>query len=754
MAVPLAKPTGITLPQHTTNVVTQMYHYFSTQPFIVKKLHEIFPELNVVNESFKNGLIHDEGKKAKPWQDACQADYKLYLENKPLHHIMTANYRHEFKTILSYMDDMSDDQFIANGCHHGKFRLIEKNKNHILRVENISNLKDSRILKRISLINNRLMKMSDEERIKWVYRYNSQRAILQFCDRKASYLEVPDNAKYYKDLLFNKFSYEFPKTWQKRKIQELAENNWEGNDLLIIKAKTGGGKTDAGLLWAKKIIEAELADRLIIAMPTIFTTNSIDKSIRSETNTESRAYNSSTKNLKNNIVNKQEKDFFSFDLYQRRTFQYPLTCCTIDTLLNALAQKSEDAHSTLFNMGNSCVVIDEFDFYDDLVMVNIKVLLKYLFHLNVKVLLMSATIPTSFRKFFKDISPDYRVSPVIIDDTYDYVDRYNINSVTRYNVDRTSTIKKDVLKRIDNSQKTIFYCNTQKSALHKYHYFQEKYPGKVLIYTSYFDAEEKMIKEKRILDDFGKNPYTNDYKIIIMSQIGELSLNITCDYMVTELCPIDRLVQRLGRIGRFDDPNNPIIRDVDVLIPQKNGSDYCAPYGELSEKVGWIESDVYTNTKKQLKSGIYSNDKLQKIIEKVYEKGVILEGDVKSNVKKYEEIIKTNSLLLPTVITSDDEMNETNTTQWKRRRFLPKVNLYLNPFETNEVTHSDFNYISSRQVVEVHAYQLRQLVEHGFVEEQTIKIVDGYEDRDMKIYYISHPRLYSKEYGLNLLLLD
>ena len=754
MSTPLAKPTGITLPQHTTNVVTQMHNYLGTQSYFITKLQEMFPGLDVVNESFKNALIHDEGKKAKPWQNACQADYKLYLENKPLHHIMTANYRHEFKTILSYMDDLSDDQFIANGCHHGKFRLIEKNENHILRVEDISNLKDSRILKRIMLINNRLMKMSDEERIKWVYKYNAQRAVLQFSDRKASYLEVSNNVKYYKDLMFNGFSYEFPETWEKRKIQELAEDNWEGNDLLIIKAKTGGGKTDAGLLWAKKVIEAMLADRLIIAMPTIFTTNSIDKSITTETGTESRAYNSSTKNLKNNIVDNDEKNFFSFDLYQRRTFQYPLTCCTIDTLLNALAQKSEDAHSALFNMGNSCVIIDEFDFYDDLVMANIKILLKYLFHLNVKVLLMSATIPTSFREFFKDISPNYKVSPVIIDDTYDHIDRYKINSVSGYNVDRTSTIKKDILKRIDNSKKTIFYCNTQKSALRKYRYFQRKYPGRVLIYTSYFDAEEKINKEKRILDDFGKNPYTDNYKIIIMSQIGELSLNITCDYMVSEMCPIDRLVQRLGRLGRFDDPNNPIIRGVDVLIPQKNGSDYCAPYGELTEKIGWIESDVYTKTKRMLKSGIYSNNKLQKIIEKVYEKGVVLENDVKNNIKKYEEMIKTNSLLLPTNIVSDDEMNESNTTQWQRRRFLPKANLYLNRFDTNEVNHSDFNYISSRQVIQVHVYQLSQLLEHGFVEEQSIKIIDGYEDRDTKIFYISHPKLYSKEYGLDLLLLD
>lgn len=752
--IPLAKPTGITLPDHTAHVVTVLFNYLTTQTFFIKKLQKLFPEINITEELIKSCILHDEGKKALPWQTPCQKDFELFIKGLTLHHIMTANYRHEFKSVLAYFDNLSDDQFIAIMAHHGKLRLIKKNIEHILKVEEITDIKKSVLLKRLYQVNDKLSKMSDAERTKWIYRLNLQRAVLQFCDRKASYLEVVEN-EIYRDLLkFNGFSYSFPLIWKKRKIQELAENNWKDYDLLIIKARTGGGKTDAALLWGKQQIEAGYADRMIITMPTIFTTNAIENSITTETGTECRSYNSSTKNLKNDIEDKLERDYFSFDLYQRRTFQYPLISCTIDTLLNSICQKSEDAHAASFNIYNSCVVIDEFDFYDDLVMANIKILIKYLHAMGVKVLLMSATFPSSFRNFFLDIAPDFKVSSLIIDDTYDYKKRYKISCIERYDVEHPDSISRKIQRKIEKSKKTIIFCNTQKSCLRTYFYFNTLYPNQVLVYNSYHISGDKQKKESEILNDIGKKPINDKYKIIIMSQIGELSLNITCEYMVSEICPIDRLVQRLGRIGRFDDPNNPFVRNVDILIPIKNGHDYPAPYGELIPRIGWIETDKLTRTKELLTTGIYTNDKFQKIIELVYNKGVELDGDVRNNIREYETLIRTNVIMLPTEEMNDDEMNENNTTQWQRRRFLPKLNLYLTPFENTELSHTDFNYAATRNVVEIYVYQMEQLSEAGYIAEQDIVIKDNFNDRPMTIFYLNNPIIYAYETGLNLLMVE
>src|SRR5690606_9889676 len=76
-----------------------------------------------------------------------------------------------------------------------------------------------------------------------------------------------------------------------------------------------------------------------------------------------------------------------------RLLQTPVTVCTIDHLLIALTLTREDHHLITFNLANSCLVIDEADFYDEFTQANILVLLEILKYWNVPVLLMSASLP-------------------------------------------------------------------------------------------------------------------------------------------------------------------------------------------------------------------------------------------------------------------------------------------------------------------------------------------------------------------------
>src|SRR5690606_12494653 len=77
--------------------------------------------------------------------------------------------------------------------------------------------------------------------------------------------------------------------------------------------------------------------------------------------------------------------------------------CTIDHLLMALTLTREDHHLITFNLANSCLVIDEADFYDEFTHANIMVMLEFLKYWKVPVLLMSASLPESvlplYRKF-------------------------------------------------------------------------------------------------------------------------------------------------------------------------------------------------------------------------------------------------------------------------------------------------------------------------------------------------------------------
>ncbi len=74
----------------------------------------------------------------------------------------------------------------------------------------------------------------------------------------------------------------------------------------------------------------------------------------------------------------------------------------------------------------------------------------------------------------------------------------------------------------------------------------------VLVFHAQFLMPDRAEKEQRLMERIGKRstPAQRDRLIVVGTQVLEQSLDIDFDYMITELCPMDLLLQRIGRLHR------------------------------------------------------------------------------------------------------------------------------------------------------------------------------------------------------------
>ena len=142
--------------------------------------------------------------------------------------------------------------------------------------------------------------------------------------------------------------------------------------------------------------------------------------------------------------------------------------------------------------------------------------------------------------------------------------------------------------------------------------------------------------------------------------------------MISELCPIDRLTQRAGRLCRFDKSK---IGQLYVLVPQKNNIMYPAPYGEYDRtKKSWIPNKALVKTLNILENRFYSAEKLVSLINQVYNVQDKYSPKAISNAKALKEYFSWNWLITSKQISSKDD---TNTSFWKSRNIAPNDTVFV-----------------------------------------------------------------------------
>ena len=786
---PLAKPSGITYREHRQHVLDEAEKLLSPNSFWCKK-YDMFTQADLQKQVKRAVWWHDAGKCHKQWSEACRKDYELYqrwrqesglppnevnaadfkryesemrkrkISSSP--YLMNAKLRHEFDslqkaiTFFEKSEPLSLAEMVAIAAHHGKLGVKHKDrwetdgKGKNDKKGPFSGLWDKLYTESSLLIP--VNKQEWEKKVIERYKIAGVRALLRLADTRASRLEsgesVPD---------IKQFSYEFIHS-QKNGVQKVAEGVAANQTVSILRAPTGSGKTDAALLWAKKQIDNGHADRLIVAMPTRFTSNALAMSVdKNKSYSSTGLYHSSAwYNRYGNISDSEKSN--ARELHKlAQLLATPITVCTIDHLLLCLTGTKEDYHTTFFFLANSAVVFDEADFYDPFIQANLLVLLETLKILHVPVLIMSATVPDSSLALYglNEVTDKILDVPAEAESPNRFI-------VWRGEAETPEDVE-GILKGMVRQRTGIVYANTVDRAYAYYEWFKKQHRQggpKPILYHSRFTEPHKKNIEDDLIKALGKEVWHNGKAegIAILTQIGEMSVNISAPIMLSDACPWDRLAQRAGRLDRFGlSPNGGILY---VVEPIKKGKTYPAPYGEPQGGKGWLPAEAFTQTLCELKESfdeVPQQITAQNFVDYVnglYPTQSEFEGKIKQNRDRLKRLMRTNWMIVSEQYTDEEDASVSG--EWKSRDIPQQETVFVSLPDSAEGYQDDKNAYPFRNWDDFRSYQLEYGISCPIYTIEKAKKLGQLisfkyqigDDDELKVIWVAATGIYQHDTGL------
>lgn len=309
----------------------------------------------------------------------------------------------------------------------------------------------------------------------------------------------------------------------------------------ILQAPTGTGKTEAALLWADKYTGSS---KLLYLLPTMTTSNKMRERLSGILHCEVGLLHGTSDYMLhvNEEHETQEELSIVWKSLLSKSFLNPCTVATIDQLLFAMFNWGR-WELKVMNAANSAIIVDEIHAYEPYTVALIVESLKALQSLGARCFIMSATIPTTLRKF---LVSELKLREVHRDRSYDNRVRTSI----KLQLDKTmSSALGEILQYYLRNKKILVICNTVATSKDIFQMIREekgvRRSRRVLLHSQ-FVMRDRARKEdflERLRENRG--PF-----VLVATQVVEVSLDIDFDVLFTEACPIDALIQRLGRVNR------------------------------------------------------------------------------------------------------------------------------------------------------------------------------------------------------------
>ena len=350
-----------------------------------------------------------------------------------------------------------------------------------------------------------------------------------------------------------------PREFQKR--VEASKSN-----VTVVSAGCGNGKTTAAYMWARK---HAIGRKLFFTYPTTGTASAGFRDyLFAQTQLErDLIHGRATVDLQSMA---DSSDIPPIERAQRleslNAWGQQVIACTVDTVLGLIQNQRRPVFS-FPAIVRGAFVFDEVHSYDRRMFAE---LLRFLTTFpGLPVLIMSASIPPGRLKRLREVAGKRMNQQLIAGDKkLEQAKRYTLAAAE---LDDCWARVEELLTdhNCPKSSKVLWVCNTVADAVKTWRAAKERFPNaEVLLYHSRFRYGDRVTLQDAVIDEFH---YEDDEKtvrrkkrpaIAITTQVCEMSLDISADLLVSALCPLPSLVQRLGRLNRYttkDDPKPALV---------------------------------------------------------------------------------------------------------------------------------------------------------------------------------------------------
>lgn len=367
-----------------------------------------------------------------------------------------------------------------------------------------------------------------------------------------------------------------------------------GPQLFLLEDVTGAGKTEAALILAQRLMQADRAHGVYFALPSMATANQMYQRVGS---VYRRLYTPDAQpslilahgarqlveGFRQSVLPEQlddhgyQTDESSASLHcnawladnRKKALLAEVGVGTLDQALLAILPARHQS-LRLLGLAGKILIVDEVHAYDSYMVSLLKTLLVAHARQGGSVILLSATLPLTMRE---ELLAHYRYGLGINDETCLDDRRYPLavragREIQPHACETRPQVRRQVQIRALNDEAAVLeliaelaskgHCiawirNTVDDARRAHRLLSESLPeDSLMLFHSRYAMADRLDIEADVLARFGKHSRgaEREGRVLIGTQVLEQSLDFDVDVMVSDLAPTDLLIQRAGRLQR------------------------------------------------------------------------------------------------------------------------------------------------------------------------------------------------------------